>query len=833
MKFFSRNGRTEKVIQNAHHGAIICHKFTYDGTALLTCGEDGEAKLWSRTGNFRSTIVSLEDPIFACVWSPDDNSLAVTNNNKILIKTIQSSASSVSAMNSNNIPNNILGMNKKTIEWEAHKGLILALDWNLTNNLIISGGEDCTYKVWDHYGRALYSSSPYSKVITSLAWAPNGDIFAVGSFNMLRICDKIGWTYCRGGENKVVTTIKDSEQSPPLVTNSSQLRAGSIYSISWTADGTQLAAGCGDGSVMFAQLINRKIEYKDMEIILISSRKIRVIDHSQSLSVPSSYNFYEKNKKDSLEEGSYEDIELNRDRIIEFAVGFDHLILTTSTQCYIYSLNNLNTPYIMELRHPVRSIKLGLRHFCLLDSIQGLQVVSYEGKVLNMPKYNGMRGDFLTKELFSISPDTLVVVDTVERKSVYVFDINNGKLIGRIYHPFCLNSNSNMISSNLGSNYELVSVCLNQVSHGLQERVLVFQDKNLDLFVTLPYSTPVTGGTLHTSTASVPQIQGALNVSIQKIASHVQAFSFSDSTNLLAIIYEDGKGAYLPHPESIFLGDKELLKRMSISFEAQSNTSSDSSNTRSASKNILSRGISISQFIEPRLILRHSDGSLTHRRSPSSLLSLLSTYVRNSQWEQAIKLCQVTSNNNNFESSSDSGSNNSNKLGLAESLWATLASLSLSKKNLSVAIQCYNELEDVPKVEQLNYIKSLQCEEVRQAELLLIMKKPIFESEKILLQASPPLIYRVIKINLHFFQFSRALSNAKKYIEKNNKKHFLINYILAYRDKYLKEFNREEKDENFLKIRDKYNYTWDEVFEFEREEEEEENRRGNDRNMRK
>ena len=65
-------------------------------------------------------------------------------------------------------------------------------DWNASNNLIISGGEDCKYKIWDSYGfhikyyifilnyfimkkgRLLFASKPYDYVINSIAWAPNG-----------------------------------------------------------------------------------------------------------------------------------------------------------------------------------------------------------------------------------------------------------------------------------------------------------------------------------------------------------------------------------------------------------------------------------------------------------------------------------------------------------------------------------------------------------------------------------------------------------------------------------------------------------------------------------
>ena len=77
------------------------------------------------------------------------------------------------------------------LQWKAHEGLILKVDWNIVNNTIISGGEDCKYKVWDVYGRPLFSSMSHDYPITSLAWAPDGSTFAVGSYNTLRLCDKV------------------------------------------------------------------------------------------------------------------------------------------------------------------------------------------------------------------------------------------------------------------------------------------------------------------------------------------------------------------------------------------------------------------------------------------------------------------------------------------------------------------------------------------------------------------------------------------------------------------------------------------------------------------
>lgn len=60
------------------------------------------------------------------------------------------------------------------------------------NDLIVSGGEDCRYRVWDSQGRQLFSSVLHDSPISSIAWSPNGDLFAVGAYNTIRLCDCLG-----------------------------------------------------------------------------------------------------------------------------------------------------------------------------------------------------------------------------------------------------------------------------------------------------------------------------------------------------------------------------------------------------------------------------------------------------------------------------------------------------------------------------------------------------------------------------------------------------------------------------------------------------------------
>lgn len=33
------------------------------------------------------------------------------------------------------------------LQWKAHDGFVMKIDWNSVNDLILSGGEDCKYKV--------------------------------------------------------------------------------------------------------------------------------------------------------------------------------------------------------------------------------------------------------------------------------------------------------------------------------------------------------------------------------------------------------------------------------------------------------------------------------------------------------------------------------------------------------------------------------------------------------------------------------------------------------------------------------------------------------------
>ncbi|XP_060130415.1 intraflagellar transport protein 80 homolog isoform X2 [Zootoca vivipara] len=167
----SKTGRVEKSVE-AHCGAVLAGRWNYEGTALVTVGEDGQVKIWSKSGMLRSTLAQQGTPIYSVAWGPDSEKILYTSGKQLIIKPLQPNA--------------------KVLQWKAHDGIILKVDWNSVNDLILSAGEDCKYKVWDSYGRLLYSSQSHEYPITSVAWALDGELFAVGSFHTLRLCDKTG-----------------------------------------------------------------------------------------------------------------------------------------------------------------------------------------------------------------------------------------------------------------------------------------------------------------------------------------------------------------------------------------------------------------------------------------------------------------------------------------------------------------------------------------------------------------------------------------------------------------------------------------------------------------
>lgn len=94
----NRSARAERIV-NAHVGSINASRWSPDGTGLLTAGEDGVIKIWSKLGMLRSTIVQNETSIRAACWSPNSMSIAYCTGPFIAIKPLAANSKLIKVRN--------------------------------------------------------------------------------------------------------------------------------------------------------------------------------------------------------------------------------------------------------------------------------------------------------------------------------------------------------------------------------------------------------------------------------------------------------------------------------------------------------------------------------------------------------------------------------------------------------------------------------------------------------------------------------------------------------------------------------------------------------------
>lgn len=87
----SKNGKIEKSV-DAHTGACICIRWSYDATMIVTGGEDGQVKLWSKSGMLRSSLSQANGPIYSLAWSSDNDSVLFCSGKTLTIKPLSANS---------------------------------------------------------------------------------------------------------------------------------------------------------------------------------------------------------------------------------------------------------------------------------------------------------------------------------------------------------------------------------------------------------------------------------------------------------------------------------------------------------------------------------------------------------------------------------------------------------------------------------------------------------------------------------------------------------------------------------------------------------------------
>uniref|UniRef100_A0A0N4Y602 Intraflagellar transport protein 80 homolog (inferred by orthology to a human protein) n=1 Tax=Nippostrongylus brasiliensis TaxID=27835 RepID=A0A0N4Y602_NIPBR len=460
--FINKMGRIEKSVQ-AHKGAALEVRWSSDGTGLLS-GEDGAVKLWSRNGMLRSVVAQMSNSVYCASFDSTSDNVLYLNLDHCYMKSLKKQA--------------------PPLKWKAHDGLVLCCHWSQVSEYIVTGGEDCKFKLWDSFGRNLFSSISHEFPITSVAWSPDGQCFAVGSYNILLLCDKAGWTHSL---EKLSST-------------------GSLLSLCWFDDATQLVGGSGSGQVIHAQIMENTQIYEKVEVVQLKRNVLEVRDVGSDLS------------RELLE---------TRDRISRFAIAHDHLLVITATQLLIYSSKNWNTPVIIDLKERIITIIKQSSKVFLLSDGHILYVYSYDGRNLSEIKLPDGKQGLINEKASSLSNDTVAIVDRGESTLISLFDPNTAKSQG---------------DGKINHEHEIVELTLSQCGQ-INDRLLAFRDSGANVFIAKVR-------TLGTSQRIV------------RIGSSIQHLQFNDVTNMLAGI-GDGRIVIWPAVVLAFV-DINLLQRSVI-----------------------------------------------------------------------------------------------------------------------------------------------------------------------------------------------------------------------------------------------------------------------------
>ncbi|PAV78488.1 hypothetical protein WR25_09547 isoform B [Diploscapter pachys] len=428
------------------------------------------------------------------------------------------------------------------LKWKAHDGLVLCCDWNPISDIIVTGGEDLKFKVWDGYGRILFNSTPHDFPVTAVSWNTDGEMFAVGSHDIMRLCDKAGWSH-----------------------SLDKLTTGSVLALSWSPDGTQLAAGCAGGNVLHAQVIEKRVTYRNLDVVQTQRNIVEVRDISSEVA------------REKLE---------TKDRITRISILYDYLVVITTSQMYIYSSKNWNTPSIVELQDKSVSMIVQCDKIFLLSDGNSVLVYNYDGRQLSDIKPPGNGLGLINNRIADLANDCLAVRDRGDSKIIHFLDPINGKPIG---------------DGKITHDQDIAELTISQC-RPLNERIVAFRDQSGNIFVAL-----------------VKTYGNAERIA--KIGSMAEQLVFNDVTNMLAGI-ADNRIIIWPEPSLVFV-DQALLRKSLVERQIGS----------------MGKFPTLLYFTGNNIVIRRSDGSIIPTAIPAYGAALLND-ISQSKWDQAIRICR-------------------------------------------------------------------------------------------------------------------------------------------------------------------------------------------------
>lgn len=121
---------------------------------------------------------------------------------------------------------------------------------------------------------------------------------------------------------------------------------GSVCTLCWSSDSTQVAASCANGKLMISTLVGRLKQFLYYNFISLMYLNYRSISHQN-------YHCLITSRKRMIVKDILNETKEHLDfpeRVVHINMKYNHLIVTTCSQCFVYQIPNFNTPLIINLK---------------------------------------------------------------------------------------------------------------------------------------------------------------------------------------------------------------------------------------------------------------------------------------------------------------------------------------------------------------------------------------------------------------------------------------------------------------------------------------------------
>ncbi|KAH7815537.1 putative Intraflagellar transport protein 80-like protein [Monocercomonoides exilis] len=717
--------------KEAHEGAVLCVRWSWDGSQLATSGDDGFVKVWSRTGE-STKVAKTENPVFAVCWSPADDQIAFCSGNRIAIRALQ--------------------ITRKQLLWNAHPGIVLCMDWSAANGLLLSGGEDRTYRIWTGQGRNLYSSRMFAYPITSVCWSMRGETFAVGSMNCVVLCDAAGW------EKHVI--YNDT---------------ASITRLRFSPNGRQLAGAGYNGSVLMCRVVANKVRWENFVASEEEMNKVAVYD---VMNDTVDYIDLMHHHRDSHSTPVIHAMGINR----------DHLLIVTQTHVFSFDMPNFNSapPHLIPFTaSSVALCVLAERHFLLVVSstsasssassvagggsgsaVMGL-VFGYDGKAICQINLASCfsNTNAINSKLVALNNQIVAVVEGSEGKVVRIFSASSGRQIGE---PLRMDVGVNEVSLsqrnptqsllavvdkshslfvvNVRQNEKLkfASVVDSVMWHATTDQLAVVMEGALSIWIH-PYGAFTDKASIDKfrtviplPLAAVPVVGGSVMFSATPISSSSASSSaVSSGKRFLSGSSPDSASSDFSPMSASSSSSSSSSPLSGLNASPSIGSSAIASAATTTTAGTTSEGIDLVAFFGSQCCCVRACDGVSVWVGVRPFGEMLHETVAAGRWEEANRLCRYVNE---------------------RCLWHCFAAMAIENKELNFAELAYAALDEVDKVRFVIHLRSVPYAEVKNAELLLLKRKAD-EAEKVLLTAG--FRRQAIKMNARLFRWQRALDIAE------------------------------------------------------------------------